>query len=364
MKFKKTLSKILLILFTITLLGSLPSKKAHADAFKVVTLGADLTKEQKEDMLKYFGVDRKEANVLEVTIDEEEKYLKGVASSKQLGTRSISSSFVEPTSSGGLKISTNNIYWVTEGMIRNALITAGIKNAEVKASAPFNVSGTAALTGILKGFENSKKGEKIDEDKKKAANQEIVVTGDLGEKIGQDDAANLINEIKKDVVKEKPKNEKEIEKIVKKETKNHSKLNDDDVKTITELMDKINKLDLNFKDIKDQLNQVTKDLKDKLTSEEAKGFFSKIGNFFSNAWDSITDFFSDLFSSNSEEKEDTSKVKEENTSKNKESSNTPKENNNKASNDEGSKDTTNNKTSNNENTKDNKLEENTNKNKQ
>lgn len=330
MKFKKTLSKILLILFTITLIGALPSKEAKADAFKVVTLGADLTKEQKEEMLKYFGVDRKEANVLEVTNEEEKKYLGDVASSKQLGTKAISSSLVEPTDKGGLNISTHNIYWVTDGMIRNALITAGIKNANVVAAAPFNVSGTAALTGILKGFENSAKGEKIDEDKKKAANEEIVVTGDIGEKIGQADAANLINDIKKDVIKEKPKNEKEIEKIVEKETKSHSQLSDEDVQTITQLMDQINNLDLNFKDLKDQLNQVTNDLKDKLTSEEAKGFFSKVGDFFSNVWDSITGFFSDVFSSDTEENNSDSKVKEDATSKDNNSSsdsNTTKDDN-------------------------------------
>ncbi len=100
-------------------------------------------------------------------------------------------------------------------MIRNALITAGVENANVKVGAPFNVSGTAALTGILKGFESSKGGKKIDEEKKKVANEEMVVTGNLGEKIGQDEAANLINEVKKEVVKEKPKTEKENKKYSK-----------------------------------------------------------------------------------------------------------------------------------------------------
>ncbi len=43
----------------------------------------------------------------------------------------------------------------------------------------------------------------------------MVVTGNLGEKIGQDEAANLINEVKKEVVKEKPKTEKENKKYSK-----------------------------------------------------------------------------------------------------------------------------------------------------
>ncbi|KEI75819.1 hypothetical protein N486_08545 [Clostridium botulinum B2 128] len=297
MKCKTVISKLLVLVFTFSLIISASSaNKVYADAFKVVTLGADLTNEQKEEMLKYFGVTRKEANVMEVNKEEEDKYLAGVATIKQIGTKSISCAYVEPTDKGGLNISTHNIYWVTENMIRNALITAGVENANVKVGAPFNVSGTAALTGILKGFESSKGGKKIDEEKKKVANEEMVVTGNLGEKIGQDEAANLINEVKKEVVKEKPKTEKEIKNIVKDATNNYGyKLSDEDMQKITALMDKINGLDLDFKQIKDQLNQVSNKLKDVVTSEEAKGFFSKL-------WEGIKDFFDNIFSSNKEEK--------------------------------------------------------------
>lgn len=75
----------------------------------------------------------------------------------------------------------------------------------------------------------------------------MVVTGNLGEKIGQDEAANLINEVKKEVVKEKPKTEKEIKNIVKDATNNYGyKLSDEDMQKITALMDKINGLDLDL----------------------------------------------------------------------------------------------------------------------
>lgn len=297
MKCKTVISKLLVLVFTFSLIISASSaNKVYADAFKVVTLGADLTNEQKEEMLKYFGVTRKEANVMEVNKEEEDKYLAGVATRKQIGTKSISCAYVEPTDKGGLNISTHNIYWVTESMIRNALITAGVENANVKVGSPFNVSGTAALTGILKGFESSKGGKKIDEEKKKVANEEMVVTGNLGEKIGQDEAANLINEVKKEVVKEKPKTEKEIKNIVKDATNKYDyKLSDEDMQKITALMDKINGLDLDFKQIKDQLNQVSNKLKDVVTSEEAKGFFG-------NIWKGIRDFFDNIFGTDKEEK--------------------------------------------------------------
>lgn len=296
MRYKKSLSQLLVLILTLSIGIAIPQKAAYADSLKSVTLGADLTNSQKEDMLKYFEVTRKEANVLEITNAEEAKYLAKIASEQQIGSRAISCSYVEPTKKGGLQISTNNIHWVTESMIKNALITAGVENAIVKVSAPFNVSGTAALTGILKGFEKSDGGTKIDENKKEAANQELVVTGDLGDKIGQDEAAKLINEIKKDVVKEKPKTDEDIKKIVVNVTNNYSslkdKLSDEDIQAIINLMKKINSLDLDFKKIKDQLNDVSKSLKEKLGSEEAQGFFAKVKEFFVNLIDSIKNFFS------------------------------------------------------------------------
>lgn len=272
--------------------SSIPSNIVLADSFKSVTLGADLSEDQKKEMLKYFDVSSNDANILNVTSKEEHDALGDKVTASQLGTKAISCSYIEPKSSGGLKITTNNLTWVTDDMIRNSLITAGVENATVVAAAPFKVSGTAALTGILKGFENSSSGETISTEKKEAANQEIVTTGSIGEKIGQEDATKLINDIKTEVIKEKP-SDKEIEQIVTKAAKDYNtELSQEDLDKITALMSKINDLDINYSDIKSQLNDISKDLKEKLGSEEAQGFFAKIGQFFSDIWDAIVNFFS------------------------------------------------------------------------
>lgn len=294
MNFKSVISKVLISSLSLSvLLTSAPGAPAFADSFKSVTLGADLSNAQKEEMLKYFGVTKNEANVLEVTSKEEHTYLGKVASEAQLGNKAISCSYVEPTEKGGLNVTTNNLTWVNDGMIKNALITAGIENANVKASAPFQVSGTAALTGILKGFEKSTAGEKIDENKKEAANQELVTTGDIAEKIGQDDAANLMNDIKKQVIKEKPETEKEINNIVDKATEEYkTNLTEEDIANIKAVMSKINELDLNYNNLKDQLDDVTNQLKDKISSEEAKGFFAKLEEMFSKFLEELKSIFS------------------------------------------------------------------------
>ncbi|WP_348521810.1 DUF1002 domain-containing protein [Clostridium sp. BJN0001] len=271
---------------------SIPNTIVYADSYKSVTLGADLSDSQKSQMLDYFGVTKETAQIQEVTSKEEKKYLGQVATVEQLGNRSISCSYVEPTQSGGLNIKTNNLTWVTDGMIKNALVTAGIENANVTAASPFEVSGTAALTGILKGFESSDGGQKIDEDKKEAANEEIVVTGDLSDKIGANDATNLINDAKKEVVKKKPETDADMNKILNDVTKDYKdKLSDDDIQKIKELMSKINDLNINYDDIKDQLSDISNQLKDKLNSKEARGFFAKIAQMLSDFFSSVSGFF-------------------------------------------------------------------------
>ncbi|KHD37070.1 hypothetical protein NL50_07005 [Clostridium acetobutylicum] len=288
MKLRSIVSK-LLVLFILTYVVSAMPLKAKADAFTSVTVGGDLSEQQKSDMLKYFGVTKDQVNLIQVNIDEERKYLGNVATKEQIGTKSISCSYVKPTENGGLDVTTYNIYWVNSDMIKNALITAGINNAEVKAAAPFNVSGTAALTGIMKGFEASKGGNQISEANKQAANQELVTTGELGQKIGKDKAAGLMNEVKKEVVEQKPDSKDETEKIVKNVVNNYNyNLNDNDINKITNVMYKISNLNLDYSKIKGQLNQVASKLKSTLQSDEAKGFFSR-------TWTSIKNFFHGLF---------------------------------------------------------------------
>ena len=284
--------KLVLSIMVTASLFATPINNVYADSYKSVTIGYDLTNQQKEDMLKYFDVDRNSASVVEVTADEEKKYLGGTVSRDQLGNKSISCSYIEPTTTGGLVVNTNNVTWVNASMIKNALITAGIENANVKVSAPFSVSGTAAMTGILKGFENSKDGKKLDESTKKTANEEVAVTGELGEKIGQDKAAGLINEVKSEVIKDKPKNEADITEIVNNVTNNYNyNLSKDDVSGIVGLMTNVNKLNLDYSKVKEQLEGVASTMKNTLESDKTKSWFASmcdsIGKFFKGISDSL-----------------------------------------------------------------------------
>ena len=300
MKFKNLISTILIGVICLSLINIFSCKVVLADSFISVTLGADLKDSQKAEMLDYFNVTKDTSNILTVTSKEEYESLGKIATSTQLGNKAISCSYVKPTSDGGLDVTTHNLNWVTEGMIKNALITAGIKNAKVVAAAPFEVSGTAALTGILKGFESSFPDEKISEEQKDAANEELFVTGEIGDKIGKNDATNLLNDIKKEIIEKNPTTEKKLNSIIDNIISDYDyDLNDDDINKIKSAMSKINDLDIDYNSIKDQLNNVAAELKDKVNVEKVTGFFEsignffkEIGNFFKSLWNSISNFFS------------------------------------------------------------------------
>lgn len=180
---------------------------------KVIVLGKNLSKDQRTEMLNQFNVDES-VRILEVSNEEEREYLGKHIDEKLLGTRALSSVSVEKLSEGeGVTVQSNNITWVTNDMYRNALITAGISDANIMVSSPVKVSGTAALTGVIKAFEDIT-GEEVTEKEKEIASEEIAKTAILGNEIGQEEAEELMSNIKMYVVKNNIKNKGSIEKVV------------------------------------------------------------------------------------------------------------------------------------------------------
>lgn len=283
MKFKKKISSLLICATLI--LGSV--NLSFADGSKVVTLGANLKPAQKEQMLKYFGVNENEAVVLEVNNAEERKYLEGVASEAQLGKITISCSYVEPTNKGnGINVKTANLTWVTSSMIATTLSTAGIEDANVIVAAPFPVSGTGGLTGVMKAFEDAT-GKNLDEKKKELATEELVVTGDLGDEVGQEKATGVINDIKTEIIKNGTKDVAQIADTINNITNNYNiTLSPEQQKLIEDMMLKISNQNYDYNKIKDTLSNVSdnisKDLQTMGESIKDSGLFSKIGDWFKN----------------------------------------------------------------------------------
>ncbi|NLC62946.1 MAG: DUF1002 domain-containing protein [Thermoanaerobacterales bacterium] len=265
-----------------------------ADQGNVVSLGADLTQKQQEQILSLFDVNKEDVMILTVTNDEERDYLEGLVPEKQIGTRAISSAYVKLAPEGsGIDVKTHNITWVTEEMYANAMVTAGIEDAQVMAAAPFKVSGTAALTGIMKAFERAS-GQKLSSQAKQIANEELVITGDLGDEIGKEKAVKLIQNIKKRVVEQDIKEPEDIRKVIQNiAVELNIQLTDSQVDRILSLMEKISRLNLNVDKISQQLGKMSSTLDEiKRAVEENKGLIQKIFNIINNFFGWLQQIFS------------------------------------------------------------------------
>lgn len=276
--FKKITSTVLVVLL---LLSSLAFADQVINDNKVVCLGQNLSDAQKKEMLSLFGADES-VEIVEVTNKEEREYLGKYIDEKILGTRAISSAYVEKLNEGeGISVVTHNISWVTEDMYKNAIITAGIKDAKIIVASPINVSGTAALTGVIKAFEDLT-GEDITEKEKEVASEEIAKTAVLGNEIGADKASELMENIKVNVVGNNIKGKRNIKKAVNAAANELGvELTDEQVNEIVALMKRISKLDLDLNEIKTQLKDISGKI-DKIVAqnEEVKSLLGKIINYF------------------------------------------------------------------------------------
>ena len=170
---------------------------AYADVNQSrAVIGADLTDEQVEAVYGMFGVRRGEPIELKMTNAEERTYLEGYVDNSLIGTRSISCVYVELLPAGsGMSVTTSNINWCTGEMNNSALATAGITDANIVVAAPFEVSGTAALSGVYKAYEDMT-GKKLDDLAKLVSTQELTITGELAAEIGSMDSTAIVNDLK------------------------------------------------------------------------------------------------------------------------------------------------------------------------
>ena len=184
-------------------------------------------------------------------------------------------------------------------MIASTLTTCGITDANVIAMTPLSggVSGTGALTGIMKAFEDAT-GEPLDEEKKEIASEELVITGDLGEDIGQDKATGVINDIKTEIIKNNTQDTIQIADTINNVTNNYNiTLTPEQQQQLESLMAKVAAQDYDYKEMKDALNSVKDVVNQKLDEMGEKvstGVIDSIKEWFTG----IGDWFTGLFNNN------------------------------------------------------------------
>ena len=265
-----------------------------------IVFGEDLSADQKKTVLNLLGVVEEELpqyKILTVSNNEEHKYLDAFVDKDKIGTKAFSSvKFIPKAPGTGLKITTHNIDYCTVSMYQNALITAGVQDAEVVIAAPFDLSGTAALIGIVKAYCDMT-GEVLDEQVLMIATNELVLTGKLGTYLGDTDkVAEFIAYAKQLVISEDLESEEEIRNAVKEAAKEFDmELTEDQTTQVVNLLKAIAKCDIDPHALAQQATDMYNALKAMgidLDSMDANSIIDLIKRFFQEILDFLTGLFS------------------------------------------------------------------------
>lgn len=309
------MKKLITLLFSAVLLLSTPVMAAEVDQSKIVNidasksiiaLGADLSAEQRATVLSLMDVteaDLANYQVITITNDMEHQYLDAYMDASVIGSKSLSSVKITPAESGhGVLVTTKNINYCTTGMYRNALLTAGVSDADILVVGPTEISGTAALIGAIKGYE-AMSGESVSDTTLDTAMNELITTGEIAmQDADSQDIEELIAFVKAKVAAGGLDSDGQIRSAIKEgEDKFGVTLTEDEINQIIAIMQKINQLgldpnvlvaqaeDLYSKFGKDFLKNLDTDaIAKEVAKSAASGFFAKIG-------DAIKGFFAGLF---------------------------------------------------------------------
>ena len=287
MKMKKLISALLAVCL---LAGAVPALAVDAGEARAV-IGANLTDEQIADVYKNFGISRGDVTELRVTNADERKYLSGYVDDSVIGTNSISCVYIEVLNEGeGLDVTTSNINWCTSQMYVSALATAGITDAKIIVAAPFEVSGTAALTGVYMAYEDIT-GEELDETAKLVSTQELTLTAELADKIGSYDSVEIVNELKLLLSETRNMTDEQLRaEIVSIASDLGVTLTDTQINQLISLCRSLEKLN------PDELKAKVESVQNTIAKlGQAKETVSNFLTGVKNVWNSIVDFFKNIF---------------------------------------------------------------------
>ena len=275
-----------------------------------IAFGADLTQQQKADVVAIFGLSDEElaqADIITVTNDEEHKYLGDYVEASVIGTKSLSSVMVRKAGAGhGVIVTTKNITYCTTGMYRNALLTAGVEDADIIVAAPTPISGTAGLIGAIRAYEEMS-GVEVSEKTLDTALNELVATGEIAsatKSADDEDIEELIAYIKGKLASGELETEDEIrDAIIEGEEKFGVTLSDEDIEKIISLMKKIEKLGIDPEMLLSQAKDLYDKFGDSILEEPEKAIKEAAGSAVKNAFEkmaesiktTVTNFFDSLF---------------------------------------------------------------------
>lgn len=279
---------------------------ASAESAKdtVVALGADLTAQQRATVLELMELteeDLADCTVITITNEMEHQYLDTYIEPSVIGTKSLSSVVLRKAEEGnGVLVTTKNINYCTTGMYRNALLTAGLEDTDVLVVGPSKISGTAALIGAVKAYEQIS-GETVSDKVLDTAMDEMITTGEIADGENSEEIEELIAFIKAKLAAGELTTDQDIQEAIKEgEEKFSVSLTDEEKEKILQVMHKIKELGLDPEKLLDQAKDLYNRFGDELinNAEEAikKSLKESISGFFTDLGNTVKNFFTNLFS--------------------------------------------------------------------
>lgn len=256
MRTKKSIAVILAFALAFTMCLSSTAFAEENEGY--LSLGSDLSDSERGTVLDLLGVDDPDNyEVLYVTNADEHKYLDSYVSSDQIGSRALSSVLIREKDGDDIDVEIHNIGYCTEGMYRNALQTAGVEGAEVVVAGPFEISGTAALVGTIKAYEKMS-GETVDDEVIEGAVDELTTTGEVGEEIGDKEAAeDIVSQVKEELADNPDMSDEEIEEAIR-QAANESghELSEENIQKIKEMIKNLQGLNIDWGGLKQKLEGI------------------------------------------------------------------------------------------------------------
>ncbi|MGP4062653.1 DUF1002 domain-containing protein [Halobacillus sp. H74] len=259
----------------------------------IVVYGEALSQSQKTDVAELLEVNQHD-QVDEFTVNGQDlaNYIGGNPNSNMYSSVKI----IHKDNDAGLNIeivTPDNITQVSKEMYTNALLTAGVENADVLVASSVKVSGHSALTGIYKAYDA--KGVKLDEDRMQVASEELDIATDIAEEEGIDQAkiSELLTEIKKAIAEQDPATKEEVEQIVQDQLQSlNIELSPEDRQRLTDLFEQMRSLNIDFDQVKTQLEDLTGNLQDLINDD---GFWKSLQTAVQNFFTSLSNFVKSLF---------------------------------------------------------------------
>lgn len=290
-----------------------------------VALGNGLTEQEQQDTLAKLKVTDKAYNTFTVNGDDLVKYVTDIDSFTS-DSKAYSSAYMMRTKEGsGVNVSIEtpeNITSRTEANYRNAAITSGVYDADIRIASVRVMDGSGALAGIYKIYDEVEPAATDTEAQERAENREVaqeesavvseITTENQGnENFSDDNLAVALAEIKLELQKIKDelaklneaKGREKVKEVVVEQMNGQGLgdvLTESQIDSISNTMYNFSQAPvINNEQITEQLTSLKDDLmqngkdfidnaKEKLNSEETKGFFA-------NLWQTIKSFFEGWF---------------------------------------------------------------------